>query len=949
MRPGQSRFVTACQQLLVLAAVLAVLTPAANVISLDIVGTPPAAATSTSGSTSTDSTPSGAPAARNLDAGTTVAEVPDHVIDPIVTEYPLTPAAGQRLAPGRGKTQAVGRTATGETRLLSLPVPVTGFGTVGVNWARGPEIPELAARFEIRTRTGDTWSEWVTLPYEPDHAPDPDSREGRRARPGTEPMLVGDVDEVQVREQTSHPLPADMRLAVIDPGAEGATTMQRAAIDTTTLDAPADDSVKQSSDGIALQATTFTPKPQIFSRAQWGADESMRDAPSLHYYEVHAGFVHHTVNANDYTRAEVPALLRGIYAYHVRTRGWSDIGYNFLIDRFGRIWEGRYGGVDRPVVGAHTLNYNDYAFAASAIGNYELVQPSKKLLAAYARLYAWKLSLHGVDAASTHQQVGPTVFEAINGHRDAAATACPGKYLYAKLPQIRQMAAADQQDWSGRQRQTDVASTPQPDLIVRRASDDRILVVPTGGMLHFGLKRGSTGWTADDTVVASPDLDGDGLGDLAVRTADGELTVRPGDGHGGFGAGIKPTQLFDGRDQLAAVGDLDGDGHHDLTARNPATGRLEVFLGNGKGGFTRTALAATWGDYRSITGAGDLDSDGKADVVALTAAGKLLLFPGTGDGRFGDAVTLAGDYTAYARISGFGDVDHDGRPDLVATQAASGRGVVLPARGVGYGHAIGPFNRFRNLAGFSAAEITGSGVSDVVGVRGGRLQVLTNNGAFNVGRPIDSGLSLPDVNLLLNVGDWDRDGFGDLVVRNRLTGVLWLRRGDGDGHFGKRVKIGAGFGSVQLLAAVGDTTGDGFPDLMGQPQGGGMRIYPGAGLSGLKPSYVAYGPIKAGRQLGVGRWDGDGAPDSLFRVGPAMKLYPGNGPGGLVNAARTLSVDLAPYDWTIGDGLVNGGPRPDVIVREKTTGYLWLLRGTANGFAQRRFLGEGFTGYDLVG
>ena len=74
---------------------------------------------------------------------------------------------------------------------------------------------------------------------------------------------------------------------------------------------------------------------------------------------MHAGFVHHTVNANDYTRDEVPGILRSIYAYHTQSRGWSDVGYNFLVDRFGRIWEGRYGGVDRPVVGAHTLGYND--------------------------------------------------------------------------------------------------------------------------------------------------------------------------------------------------------------------------------------------------------------------------------------------------------------------------------------------------------------------------------------------------------------------------------------------------------------------------------------------------------------------------------------------------------------------------------------------------------------
>ena len=92
------------------------------------------------------------------------------------------------------------------------PVPVTGFGTVGVNWARGPEIPELAARFEIRTRTGDTWSEWTTLPYEPDHAPDPDSREGRHARPGTEPMLVGDGEIRDSLDRAySYVLPDELR------------------------------------------------------------------------------------------------------------------------------------------------------------------------------------------------------------------------------------------------------------------------------------------------------------------------------------------------------------------------------------------------------------------------------------------------------------------------------------------------------------------------------------------------------------------------------------------------------------------------------------------------------------------------------------------------------------------------------------------------------------------
>ncbi len=221
--------------------------------------------------------------------------------------------------------------------------------------------------------------------------------------------------------------------------------------------------------------------PTIFSRAQWGADDSMRDASSLRYYEVHAGFVHHTVNANDYSEADVPAIIRSIYAYHTKSRGWSDIGYNFLVDRFGRVWEGRYGGVDRPVVGAHTLGYNDYSFAMSAIGNFELVQPSDAVLQAYGAVFAWKLSLHGVSAASTAQAVGKKTFQAINGHRDAASTACPGKYLYAQLPTIRSYAAAGQVGWAGRELESNLVGSPHPDLVVRRASDKRIFVIPTQG------------------------------------------------------------------------------------------------------------------------------------------------------------------------------------------------------------------------------------------------------------------------------------------------------------------------------------------------------------------------------------------------------------------------------------------------------------------------------------
>ena len=104
-----------------------------------------------------------------------------------------------------------------------------------------------------------------------------------------------------------------------------------------------------------------------------------------------------------------------------------------------------------------------------------------------------------------------------------------------------------------------------------------------------------------------------------------------------------------------------------------------------------------------------------------------------------------------------------------------------------------------------------------------------NSGRFELGGPIATGVDLSGSDVVLNAGDWDRDGFGDLVTRSTVGGVLYLRSGDGRGRFGKALKIASDFGSVGLLAAVGDMTGDGYPDLIGQPAGKDIRIYPGNG------------------------------------------------------------------------------------------------------------------------
>ncbi len=951
MRPSQAHFVTTCQQLLVLGAVLAVLTPAASVISLDVVGQAPAP-------TSPGSHQAGSGHAMELSAYTRESRresvVPTGPVDAEVTEYSLTAEPGVR---GRA-TVPQARVMPGEaggSAVVSRPQPTEGYAGVGVTWDPSADADEESLALELRTRSNGEWSEWAPLEYHDDHAPDPRSPEGRHSRPGTEVMFVGHVDDVQVRVESTHAPPQGLRLAVIAPGEPVESDREEPAIDTGELPSARTTTAAPALSDVSARATrslaTYTPKPKIYSRAQWGANERLRDKGSLRYFEVHAGFVHHTVNANGYTRAEVPGILRSIYAYHTQSRGWSDVGYNFLVDRFGRIWEGRYGGVDRPVVGAHTLGYNDWSFAMSAIGNFDIARPSSAMVQAYGALFAWKLSLHGIDASSTRQVVGPRTFKAINGHRDAGSTACPGRYLYAKLPRIRELAAAAQQDWSGRELQSNLAGSDHPDLLVRRASDSKVFVLRTGGLSRFTKPVVSKGLATDaDTIVTSQDLTGDRVADLLIRKNDGTTAVHPGDGSGGFGAALKTSTGFAKLDLLTGVGDVTGDGRNDVAARNPGNGRLFVYPGTGNGGFqTRQRVPGDWSGYTLLAATGDLDGDGRPDLLARGSGGTLWAMPGTGSARFGTPVKVRGSWSQWETISGFGDFNRDGLADLFVRRGAGKPGWIVPSTGdLAFGDALGPITRFEGAGTVAgAARYASNKLPDVVSRRGADVRTYVHAGTVELLPAIDTGLALPNANALFNAGDWDRDGFSDLIHRN-ANGALFLRRGDGKGHFGTRVKLASDFRGVTLLAAVGDMTGDGWPDLMGQPRGSSMRIYPGRGLRGLKASYVAHSAISAGRQVPVGRWNADGAPDSLFRSGSTLSLYPGNGPGGLVGGQR-LGVDVSAYDWIVGVSDLQLTGHSDLIVRAKRTGRLYALMGSVKGFGTRRSLGGGMGIYDLAG
>ena len=151
--------------------------------------------------------------------------------------------------------------------------------------------------------------------------------------------------------------------------------------------------------------------------------------------------MHHTADRNDYTRAQVPAMIRAMYAYHVKSRGWCDLGYNFLVDKFGRAFEGRYGGMQLPVLGAHTGSFNSNSFGVSLIGNFEKAAPTGQMLEATARIIAWKLDANYRSPQATVVLDGSKL-HTVSGHRDTKATACPGNDLYSKLGWLKQRADA---------------------------------------------------------------------------------------------------------------------------------------------------------------------------------------------------------------------------------------------------------------------------------------------------------------------------------------------------------------------------------------------------------------------------------------------------------------------------------------------------------------------------
>jgi hypothetical protein len=316
--------------------------------------------------------------------------------------------------------------AHGEVSMTMREVPLHGgrtlaatpprFDMVGLHWRGAGSVA-----FRTRSVTG-RWSAWRRAAPEAEDLPNAGTAEARAAhgwRLGN-PYWTGESDRIAYR-------------------LHGPVTRLRAYF----IDSP--------DERIPLRRLSLAGSPPIISRLAWGANEAIRRAPPQYAPSLQFAVVHHTAGTNSYTASQSAAIVRGIEVYHVKGNGWNDIGYNFLIDKYGQVFEGRFGGADKNVIGAHAEGFNTGSVGVALLGTYEVTPPTAAAKNALANLLAWRLDLAHVDPLSTVTVTSggnarfpagtPVFLRAVSGHRDTGFTTCPGAALYGQLGALARQAA----------------------------------------------------------------------------------------------------------------------------------------------------------------------------------------------------------------------------------------------------------------------------------------------------------------------------------------------------------------------------------------------------------------------------------------------------------------------------------------------------------------------------
>jgi hypothetical protein len=328
----------------------------------------------------------------------------------------LAPAAAWAAGGGGTATIRMQEEPIGVTRTTAASVALGRFDLVGLHWL-GPGT----VQFRTRSLAG-RWSTWQRAAAEDDlpNRGSPETKLRRRWHLGSV-YWVGSANMLEYR-------------------LTGRVERLRAWY------------VWSPVERTPLRTTAMSGSPRIIPRSAWHAEEEIVRGRPRYAKTVRFAVIHHTAGSNAYSPAQSAAIVRGIELYHVQGNGWNDIGYNFLVDKYGQIFEGRAGGIDRNVIGAHAEGFNTGSTGVALIGNYSSAPVTPAAQNALVRLLAWRLDVAHVDPLGTvtwpsggnpeYPQGKPVQLRAISGHRDTGYTSCPGNVLYARLPDLARRVAA---------------------------------------------------------------------------------------------------------------------------------------------------------------------------------------------------------------------------------------------------------------------------------------------------------------------------------------------------------------------------------------------------------------------------------------------------------------------------------------------------------------------------
>lgn len=403
---------------------------------------------------------------RNTAAFAAVSAICLSLIAAPASSASTAPAEFEITAPDR----VLGSVTSANSGTVSEPIEAPAdFTMLGFRWSDGSD-PAIAVRV---SEDGEDWSTWTPVPTQPDGGPEPGSGERRRAAQAksvSSPVWAGESRFLQYRTAQSAP---DMRIQFINTEALAKPAASSGFIDEPTDPLEDPDVDPPRSDEEAAGEEEDPPrrprdrneeeneKPvkvrgkiskQVIERKKWDRGNDCKPRRKSREGDFEAAIVHHTVNANDYSRNESADMVLGICRFHRNGNGWDDIGYNFVVDKYGQIFEGRAGGLSRSNIGAHAIGFNEQTVGVANLGTFEKNEQSKEalktegaLIKELGRIHDFKPDdkvklVSGGGSGNGYPKGKKVKLNTISGHKDAGQTDCPGSKLYGQLKKLRKLA-----------------------------------------------------------------------------------------------------------------------------------------------------------------------------------------------------------------------------------------------------------------------------------------------------------------------------------------------------------------------------------------------------------------------------------------------------------------------------------------------------------------------------